>query len=322
VDIEKGLVSIIIVGWNHWPFLKKTIGALHKQSYKRIEIIFVDNASLDNSVNNVRINFPDVKIIANDKNYGFCKGNNLGISMACGEFVLILNPDVILDKRCIEELMKASNIYDKTGICAPKIFLLDKEKIINSVGMRFNQFGRTYHIGDGEADIGQYQETTPIPMASGACMFCRREMFDNIGFFDEDYFAYYEDGELSLRAWWWGWKCIYVPTAIAYHMRNAAAKTYHSYHEIARFYENRNHYLILLTFMPIRWLIKSFPVLIVSESSILLQGLFRLVYLRKVPVEFKSRFATIKLLPKLIKKRQKLNDRCRITRSIINALIN
>jgi len=320
METQTSLVSIIIVGLNHWPFLEKTISSLFAQKYPSIEVIYVDNASTDESITNVRRRFPQVKIIANPANYGFCKGNNQGIQSARGEFILILNPDVIVADDCIEEFIKAYAANKRAGIYAPKLFLFNDKKRINSVGMRFDSHGRTNHIGDGEVDLGQYSKAVTVPMASGACMFSRRAVLDEIGFFDEHYFAYYEDGELSLRAWWMGWECVYWPNAIAYHVRNAAAKTSLSYCKIARYYENRNRYFLAFTFMPFQLLIKASPFIFLKESLAVVKALGALPKRREIPIEIKSRLAAIRLLPKLIKKRRRMNCQRLISNKLRKAL--
>lgn len=306
------LVSIIIVGWNHWFTLKNCFDSIYQQNYRNIEIIFIDNASFDGSVSNVRQTYPKVKVIANKDNLGFCRGNNAGIKEASGEYIFILNPDVILEPNSITELVDASTKDPNVGICTPKL-LLHPGRVINSVGMRFNKFGRVYHMGDGELDIGQYEEMKNIPMVAGACMFCKKDMFIDIGMFDEDYFAYSEDTELSLRAWWMGWKCIYVPTAVACHVRNSAAKKYSQYVEIARYHEQRNRYWNILTYMPFCYLFKALPLIIAKESTIFIKGLLRAILYGRRPIEVRARIAFFRMLPRLIKKRFHINSRRKIT---------
>ena len=317
---ETSLVSIIIVGLNHWPFLKETLSSIFLQKYKRIEVIYVDNGSNDGSVNNVIKDFPGVIIIANPENLGFCRGNNQGIRIARGEFILILNPDVVLADDCIEQLIRVYVTNKRAGLCAPKLIHLGERKKINSAGMRFDSYGRTHHIGDGELDRGQYSKDVSVPMLSGACLLIKRTVFEEIGLFDEDYFAYYEDGELSLRAWWLGWECICSPAAIAYHFRNAATKTSLAHSRLARFYENRNRYFLTLTFMPLNFLIKALPVILFRESLVVFRALGSLPRGREVPLEIRSRLAAVSLLPSLLKKRRRLNRRRRISNRLRDGL--
>lgn len=200
-------ISIIIVGWNHLFVIKECLNAIVKQQYENFEVIFIDNASSDDSVNFLTINYPSVNIIQNAQNLGFATACNQGIAKSTGEFIFILNPDTILENHTLGILAKEMSGDQAIGICSPKIYHQENPSILNSVGMSLDNHGRQYHLGDGEKDMGQYDHVKDVPMVAGAAMFCRKKMFDDIGGFDEDFFAYYEDSELSLRVWANGWRC-------------------------------------------------------------------------------------------------------------------
>lgn len=307
------LVSVVIVGFNHEFCLSACLTSLLQQDHRAIEIIYVDNASADDSVALVA-KFGGVEIIRNQENFGFAKGNNLGIERAQGRFVFILNPDTTLASDCITRLVAYMNEVQDVGISMPKLLHQDRPEVINSVGMTYNRHGRKFHIGDGEIDSGQYADPMEVLMVAGACMFCRKQMLDKIGGFDESYFAYGEDAELSLRTWWHGWRCVLVPNAVVYHLRNAAAKKSSAYYQKARYLVHRNQYWPLITYMPTSFLAHALPIKLMDEISIITKGFYRLFKKREMPVELRARFDSIRNLSSLVKKRQRM----RLTRAIAN----
>lgn len=301
----KQLVSVVIVGFNHEFYLRACLTSLQQQDHSAIEIIYVDNASADDSVALVA-KFDCVKIIRNDANFGFAKGNNIGIEQAQGEFVFVLNPDTTLAPDCISRLVAYMHDVQDVGICMPKLLHQERPDTINSVGMTYDRRGHQYHIGDGEVDAGQYANPMEILLVAGACMFCRKETLEQIGGFDESYFAYYEDTELSLRTWWHGWRCVYVPNAVVYHMRNAAAKSSDDYYQKARYFVHRNQYWPLLTFMPLSFILRILPSLIRSDLRVVGRGILRLIRDRRIPVELHAKRDAIARMPWLLTRRNSL----------------
>jgi GT2 family glycosyltransferase len=185
----------------------------------------VDNASTDGSVDLIKMRFPDVKLIVNDRNLGFGGGNNVGIRASRGKYIMILNNDTRLDPKCIEELKKCIEKNERYGACASKILLEYGDNLIDAAGIVIFQDGLS--IGRGRLERGdQYDEEVEVFFASGcACLF-RREMLENIGLYDEDFFAYAEDTDLGWRAQLAGWKCIYNPKAVVYHLHSASSSAY------------------------------------------------------------------------------------------------
>lgn len=300
------LVSIIVLGYNHRFCLDACFESIVQQEYPAIEIIYVDNASSDGSSEFVAEVFPQIRIIQNSENYGFAKGNNIGIAQAKGEYVFILNPDTVLTPHCILSLSEYSQTHPEMGICMPKLLHKEKPNEINSVGMTYNRQGRQFHIGDGESDRGQYSSPMEILIVPGASMFCRRKMLEEIAGFDESYFAYYEDAELSLKAWWHGWRCVFLPDAVVYHLRNSAAKRSDVYYQNARYFAHRNQYWPLLTFMPLAFLLHILPTLIWSELRIVVRGILSLIKYRRMPIELLAKRDAIINLHQLLRKRDAL----------------
>lgn len=309
---HKSLVSIVIVGWNHWLTLERCLVSVFSQNYSFIEVLYIDNASADKSVDAIAERFPGVHVIANVENFGFAKACNQGIAASNGRYVFILNPDTILEKNSIDELISVCELDGKVGICGPKVLMMQNPNRINSVGMAFDRHGRCHHIGDGEIDNGQYDTIVHVPMIAGAAMFCKKEMLTEIGGFDEDYFAYHEDAELCLRAWWMGWKCLNIPRAIVYHVRNSGSKNSAIFAETARYYEHRNRYWNILLYTPFILLVPKIFLILFSEIPIVLRQFFRWAKLRTMPIELSARLAgTMKIL-NLLRKRGRISRQRKI----------
>lgn len=222
------LVSIIIVNWNGKRFLKGCLESVFAQSYKNFEVILVDNGSTDGSVGFVRENFPLTVVLENKDNLGFAAGNNRGIEAAKGEFIATLNNDTELNRGFIEKLVEAAEgSGERVGMWAPKILSMDERDVIDSVGgLLIYPDGLAKGRGRLEKDRGQYDGERDICMPSACAALYRREMLDEVGLFDEDFFAYCEDTDLGLRARLSGWKAVSVPEAVVYHYYSATGGRY------------------------------------------------------------------------------------------------
>jgi len=242
-------VSVIIVNWNGKVYLKDCLTSVLSQTYPNYEVILVDNGSTDGSVSLIKESFPEIRLIRLDRNYGFAKANNIGIEEALEdkltEYVALLNNDAYVDRRWLEELVTCAEKSENVGMVASKI-LFAGLNTINSVGTIVLKDGSAAHLGGKETDRGQYDliKETFAPCAAAA-LYARR-MLEDIGSFDEDFFAYMEDVDLGWRARLAGWKCTLAPNARAYHKHSATSKK-HSEFKIYQIERNRV-YLVMYTF--------------------------------------------------------------------------
>jgi GT2 family glycosyltransferase len=184
----------------------------------------VDNFSTDNSVKFTQVYYPEVKILQLNKNTGFAKAVNEGINFSLNypqvKFILLLNNDIECKENFLEEMMNGFKTED-TGSVACKMLNFYNRMKIDDAGDFIKPKGSPYARGHGEIDQGQYdKEEFIFGACAGAAMY-RAELFDKIGFFDEDFFAYYEDIDFSFRMQLYGYKCFYNPKAICYHKRGA-----------------------------------------------------------------------------------------------------
>jgi GT2 family glycosyltransferase len=202
--------------------------SLTQQTYSPLELIVVDNGSTDDSVALIQEKFKNlVRLIQNQTNLGFAGGNNVGIRVARGEYIGLLNNDATADTRWVAELVKFAESDPRIGMCASKIYSFDQPEILDSAGgLLIYRDGLSRGRGRLEYDQGQYNRVEEVLLPSGCACLYRREMLNQIGLFDEDFFAYSDDTDLGLRARIAGWKCLYVPTAVAYHRYSVSAGRY------------------------------------------------------------------------------------------------
>ena len=181
---KEPLISIIILNYNAGDLLVECVNSIFKSNYKNFEVIVVDNVSKDNSHIICKKKFPDITLIENNENLGYCGGNNIGIERAKGEFLIILNPDVIVETEWINELLNGFRRYGD-GLYQPKILADTDHSIIISAGNMIQLFGFGYSRGKGEKDVGQYDKDEEVGYASGTCLFSSSKIFQKIGNFDK-----------------------------------------------------------------------------------------------------------------------------------------
>jgi len=220
------MISVIIVNYNSKDLLKKCLDSVRGQGFKDVEVIVVDNASTDDSVQMIQSFYPWVKLIQNSRNLYFCRAQNQGIESAKGNFILSLNSDCVLDKDFLKGVLSAGSLDARIGIVSGKLLRPDK-KTIDSTGLFLGRSRKAVERGYGRKDKGQYDDPGYIFGSSGACAFFRRRMLEDIkdknGYFDERFGMYYEDLDLCWRAQKKAWKSYYNPKALAYHVRGATA---------------------------------------------------------------------------------------------------
>ncbi len=216
--VETGLVSAIVVNWNRRELLRKCLKSLFAQKGVELEVIVVDNGSTDGSPECVEADFPGTRLIRNRENRGFCAANNQGIAAARGEYVALLNNDAEADGGWAAAMVRASG-EKPVGMVACKILVYGDEKRIDKVGHLIYPDGQNRGRGTGCLDQGQFDRVEEVLWPDGCAALYRKEMLDQIGGFDEDFFAYADDAELGLRARIAGWKCVYTPHAVARHHR-------------------------------------------------------------------------------------------------------
>jgi GT2 family glycosyltransferase len=212
---------VVVVNWNRRELLRHALFSLRSQTNSDFEIVLVDNGSRDGSVEMVRSDFSEVRFLENGENRGFCAANNQGIAAARGRFIALLNNDAEAEPQWLEELCRAFDYGSDVGMAASKILVHENPKRIDKVGHLIYADGQNRGRGAGTLDCGQFDRVEEVLWPDGCAAMYRKRMLEEIGGFDEDFFAYGDDAELGLRARIAGWRCIYVPQAVVRHHRGA-----------------------------------------------------------------------------------------------------
>jgi GT2 family glycosyltransferase len=291
------MISVVILNFNGKRYLEKCLSALESQTYRDFEVIVVDNASSDGSVDYLEAHFPSARIVENEKNLGFAGGTNSGIRLAKGEYILTLNNDTQVDRRFLECLVEAMQSDKSAGMCASKMLLPDGR--INSAGICLSRSGAAWDRGMFEPDCGQYDHQQEIFGACAGAALYRKEMLDEIGLFDEDFFLYMEDVDLAFRAKLAGWKCIYIPEAVVYHHHGGTAG-FGS--DLAVYYGNRNVIWYAVKGFPTGLLLTSLPWIMGRNLAVIpyyaLRGQGKII--------LRSKMDALRGLPGMLKKRKSI----------------
>jgi len=257
---ENPLVSVIVLNYNAGELLLNCIESIKKSVYKNLEIVVVDNISTDKSQETCKEKYPDIKLIQNDENFGYCEGNNIGIREAKGDYIIILNPDTIVESNWIEELISAYNKFGE-GLYQPKHLSLNEKTVYMSAGNMLNIFGFGYAREKGNRDENQFNKIEEIGYASGTCLFTSSAVLKKVGLFDPFIFLYHDDLDLGWRASQLGIKSYYVPTSLIYH-----AESYSLKWNAEKFYWlERNRKYCILTHYSKQTYSKIFPMLLAVD---------------------------------------------------------
>lgn len=221
---RSGAVSVVVVNWNRRALLRACLDSLLRQRHVDFDVIVVDNGSNDGSlelIEDYAKRFGEIRLqwIRNRENRGFCAANNQGIAISDAEFVALLNNDAEAEPDWLYSLLGAFEAGPGVGMAASKILVHEDPSRIDKAGHLIYPDGQNRGRGTGEKDRGQYDAVEEVLWPDGCAAMYRRTMLDEIGGFDEDFFAYADDAELGLRARIAGWMCLYIPTAVVRHHR-------------------------------------------------------------------------------------------------------
>ena len=224
------LVSVTIVTYNSGRFIKRCLESVLDQKYPDLEVVVIDNASTDGTIDILEPFADRCSIHYNDENIGFAAAQNQAIGLSNGDWVLTLNPDVLLMPNFIKELCDAGHADPKVGAVCGKLltirasFDLPEKQLVDSTGIYFTPMLRHLDRGSQEVDNGHYLNFEYVFGATAAAALYRRQMIEDISisgeFFDPDFFVYREDADVAWRSQLMGWRCIYTPLARGYHVRN------------------------------------------------------------------------------------------------------
>lgn len=211
-------VSIIIPNYNGLEFLEKCFLSISTQSYhEKLDIIVVDNGSDDGSIQFIEQRYPDYHLIQNKENLGFAAAVNQGIKSSDADYIFLLNNDVVLDDKCISNLLECMEREENIFAVASKMIQYHVRNKIDDAGDEYTLVGWTSKVGDGKSADLYNNEREIFSVCAGAGLY-RRSVFNLIGYFDENFFAYMEDVDIGYRARIFGYISVYCPKAIVYHI--------------------------------------------------------------------------------------------------------
>lgn len=214
--------SLIIPNWNGEEYLKECLESITRQHVLPHEVIVVDNGSTDSSCEIVHQLLPQATLVRLERNYGFSYAVNRGIERARSEWIVLINNDVVLKPHFLGQLLTAIRNHPEYHFLAAKLLCSDQTELVDGAGDAMLLAGASFRLGHREPDGEKYAREREVFAACAAAAAYRSSLIEQLGGFDEDFFAYLEDADLALRARWAGYRCLYVPSAVGYHQGSAS----------------------------------------------------------------------------------------------------
>ena len=252
-------VSVVIPNFNGMVYLEGVLSSLERQTNKNFVTIVVDNGSSDGSCEYIQKHFPEVKLIRFPENFGFCKAVNEGIRASGTEFVLLLNNDIEAAPDFVDEMTAAIKRHKKAFSCQAKMIQFHDRQKLDDAGNYYCALGWAYARGKGR-EICRYDREEKIFAACGGAAIYRREIFREIGFFDEEHFAYLEDTDVGYRARIYGYENWYAPRAVVYHVGSGTSGS--RYNQFKTRYSSRNNVYLIYKNMPAGQILLNLPFLL------------------------------------------------------------
>jgi GT2 family glycosyltransferase len=294
-------VTVVIVNWNGDRFLERCLSALLAQTVAPHEIILVDNASSDASLDIVQ-RFPSVRLLGQNENLGFARGNNLAIEAAAAEsqWIALLNPDAFVEPCWLETLLLAVRDYPAFDVFGSKLVNAADPAVLDGAGDAYHVSGRVWRISRGEQMSFISEQVREVFSPCAAAALYRRKALLEVGGFDEDFFCYVEDVDLGFRLRLAGYCCLYVPSSVAHHVGSGTTggqhsdfATYHGHRNLVWTYVKNMPAVLFWTFLPLHLAMNLAALLVVTLRG---QG----------AVIFRAKRDAVLGLPKMWKKRRQV----------------
>jgi GT2 family glycosyltransferase len=247
-------ISVTIVTWNSRPYIVPCLEALLRQSVQPGEVVVVDNGSADGTIEALAQFGRGIAVFRNSRNLGFAAAQNQAIDRTSGEWVLTLNPDVLLEPGFLDAVSDATQLDPRIGTVCGKLrsirpdLSFPAEPTLDSTGLYFTPAQRHFDRGWHQPDDGRYVQPEYVFGACAAAALFRREMIRDIslddGFFDPDFFSYREDADVAWRAQLLGWRCLYTPGALGYHVRRVTPENRQSIPAFINMHSVKNRFLL------------------------------------------------------------------------------
>jgi len=307
--------AVIVANWNGAHLLPTCLSSLRRQTWRDFETIVVDNGSADDSLTVLARDFPEVRVIALQENLGLAGGTNVGIQATDAPVVATLNNDTEADPRWLAELKRALDAHPEAGSVASKLLLYDRRDVIHSAGDFYRVDGIPGNRGVWERDDGRYGRRELVFGACAGAAAYRRSMLEDVGLFDDSFFMYCEDVDLAFRSQLLGYRCVFVPTAVVYHMLSATGGG-----TTASYYCGRNFLRVIARDMPGPLLRRSWPRVLLAQLRLTAESL---VHVREpaARARLRGQLDGLRELPRLLAERRAIQRRRRVPIGYLRSIL-
>jgi GT2 family glycosyltransferase len=299
-------IAVVVVNWNGAHLLRTCLGSLRRQTFSDFETILVDNGSSDDSLELVAREFPDVRIVPLAENRGLSGGTNAGIAVTNAPIIATLNNDTEADPHWLAELHAALESHPEAGSAASKLLLFDRRDVIHSAGDFYGLDGIPGNRGVWQPDVGAYTQQELIFGACAGAAAYRRSMLEDVGSFEDSFFMYCEDVDLAFRSQLLGYRCVFVPTAVVYHMLSATGGG-----PIASYYCGRNFLRVIARDMPGPLLKRVWPKIVLAQLKLAADSL-RHIREPAARAKLRGQLDGLRELPSLLGERRAIQSRRRV----------
>lgn len=312
---EAPLLTVAVLSYDGRHLLESIMPSLARQSFRDFEVVVVDNGSRDDTMAWLGEHWPQAQIVSLPENIGVSAALNVCARAGRGDLVGLFNNDLELDAACLGELVGALREHPEAGWAGVKLRDFEQRDVIDGAGDVFTWAATGGRRGHGERDVGQYDEPRAIFGACGGAALYRRKALEQVGDFDEDFFAFYEDVDWNLRAQLAGLSCRYVPTAVVYHMGSATIGKGLS--DFTRYHLWRNTLWIIVKDLPAGSLLRHSPQLVLGQLTNLAVALRD----RKLGIWLRVWRDALRGLPRALHKRRQVQARRRVTLAQFDAVV-
>jgi GT2 family glycosyltransferase len=308
-------LTVAIATYNGRGLLEVALASLAEQTFRDFRVLVVDDASSDDTVAWLQQTWPEVELLVHERNRGVTAALNTCLQHPQTPLIGLFNNDVQLDARCLESLVDALRQHPEAGSAGGKLLNFAQRELIDGAGDVFSWTAMGARRGHGERDTGQYDQPREIFGACGGAAVYRRSALETVGVLDEDFFAFYEDVDWSLRAQLAGLGCRYVPSAVVYHMGSATIGRGLS--DFTRYHLWRNTLWIIAKDLPAPALLRHAPQLALGQAV----NLAVAIRDRKLLIWLRVWRDALRALPRVLRKRREVQARRRISAGELEAVV-
>jgi GT2 family glycosyltransferase len=308
-----GEVSVVIPTWNGLDMLEVLLPSLERQTFGDFSVVVVDNGSTDGTPKHLAERWPRVHVLALPENAGFAPAVNLGIAAGEAPRVALLNNDLELDPGWMDAMVRALHAHPGAGSATGRMLAFHDRDLIDDAGNGFSWYGVGFARGKREPDDGRYREPEAVFAACGGAALYRRAALDDVGLFDEDFFAYAEDLDWGFRAQLAGWACRYVPDAVSYHI---GAGTSARAGDLSRYLTFRNSLWLVLKGFPRTALLRHG-----HRLALFVLGTAAQAIARRETAELRALRDALRGAPRMLRKRRAIQRRRRAGPAELDAVV-